>query len=173
MPESAIAHNAADHVVAAKDLGNLLSRLTTEQVDDTDRPPGHNMRIETELARLEEGAMNELNRPGSPSGYSCPDCSGSLFTVENDQVVRFRCRVGHAWSAESLLMQQSEQLESALWMALRSLEEKAALAAELCQRAEERNSRLMAEQYRERSGEATRAANAIRQLLSAPQAGTA
>lgn len=173
MPESAIAHGAVDHLVAAKDLGDLLSRLTAEEVDDVRRLVPDHMRTEIELARLEEGAMNQLNRPGSPSGYSCPDCSGSLFTVESDQIVRFRCRVGHAWSSESLLVQQSEQLDSALWMALRSLEEKAALAAELCERAGERNSRLVAQRYREKSEEATQAANAIRQLLNAPQEGTA
>jgi two-component system chemotaxis response regulator CheB len=127
------------------------------------------MTTEAALARLEEQAMNELNRPGLPSGFSCPDCSGALFKIEDAEMVRFRCRVGHAWSSESLLGQQSDQLESALWMALRSLEEKAALASELSERARERNSMLTAERYLEKSEDATRAANVIRELLKTPQ----
>jgi hypothetical protein len=58
-------------------------------------------------------------------------------------------------------------------MALRSLEEKAALAAELCERAAERNSMILARRYQEKSEEATRAANMIRELLKAPQDETA
>jgi len=171
MPESAIAHGAADHLVTADGLGSLLLRLTSEEVDDSPRPVTDQMRIETEIARLQERAMNQPDRPGSPSGFGCPDCSGALFTVEHEEIIRFRCRVGHAWSSESLLAQHSEQLESALWMALRSLEEKAALAGELRLRAQERNSRVVADRYREKSEDATRAANVIRQLLHAPQDG--
>jgi len=37
---------------------------------------------------------------GPPSGYTCPDCNGSLMTVSESN---FRCRVGHAWTAEVLL----------------------------------------------------------------------
>ncbi len=173
MPESAIAHNAADHLVAARDLGTLLRRLTSEELEDAELSLADHMGFETQLARLAEGTINQPSRPGSPSGFACPDCSGVLFTVEHDEIVRFRCRVGHAWTSESLLAEHSDQLESALWMALRSLEEKAALAAELRQRAQERNSRLVADRYQEKSEDATRAANVIRQLLKAPQDGRA
>jgi len=173
MPESAIAHAAADHVVAAADLGPLLRRLTAEEVGDPDPGIPEILNMETALARLEARAMHDLNRPGSPSGFSCPDCGGSLFKIEDHEIVRFRCRVGHAWSSESLLGQQSDQLDSALWMALRSLEEKAALAAELSSRAEERQSITVARRYQEKSEEATRAANVIRELLKAPQDETA
>jgi two-component system chemotaxis response regulator CheB len=144
-----------------------------EVVGDADPPAPEQLSIETALARLEARAMHDLDRPGSPSGFSCPDCGGTLFKIEEHEIVRFRCRVGHAWSPESLLGQQSDQLDSALWMALRSLEEKAALAAELCERAAERNSLILARRYQEKSEEATRAANTIRELLKAPQDETA
>jgi two-component system chemotaxis response regulator CheB len=40
----------------------------------------------------------------------------------------FRCHVGHAFSLESLVGEQTEDVERALWAAVRSLEEGAALA---------------------------------------------
>lgn len=43
----------------------------------------------------------------------------------------FRCRVGHLYSPESLLVDQSESVEKALWAAIRNLEEQAELSERL------------------------------------------
>jgi two-component system chemotaxis response regulator CheB len=45
----------------------------------------------------------------------------------------FRCHVGHAFTLESLVREQAEEMERALWAAVRSLEENAALASRLSQ----------------------------------------
>jgi two-component system chemotaxis response regulator CheB len=173
MPDSVIAHGAADHVVASKDMGALLMELVEEEIGTLPEPIPTWMDTETAMARMEASAMNDPERPGSPSGFSCPDCGGTLFTIQDGALFRFRCRVGHAWSSEGLLGQQSDQLESALWMALRSLEEKSALAVELAERARERHSDLVAERYGEQAEEATRAADLIRSLLESSQGQTA
>ena len=43
----------------------------------------------------------------------------------------FRCHVGHAWTAQALLAARNDELETALWVAIRSLTEKAKLARAL------------------------------------------
>jgi two-component system, chemotaxis family, protein-glutamate methylesterase/glutaminase len=128
MPHNAIEHVAVDHVLPADDIAKLLVRLCEEPVDDAGHPPPPLMEIEADLAMMSETAMNHPERPGQPSGFSCPDCNGVLYEIKDGEITRYRCRVGHAWSAESLLGEQAEQLDAALWMALRGLEEKAALA---------------------------------------------
>ena len=37
------------------------------------------------------------------SGFSCPDCGGRLWEIQDGGLLRFRCRVGHMYSADSLV----------------------------------------------------------------------
>jgi two-component system chemotaxis response regulator CheB len=110
----------------------------------------------------------EGNHPGRPSGFSCPDCNGVLWQIRDGGLERYRCRVGHAWSPESLLTQQSEALEAALWVALRSLEERAALARRLAEPARRRGHSITATRFEEQAAEAQQAARLVRDLLLDP-----
>ncbi|GAB3489752.1 chemotaxis protein CheB [Flexivirga lutea] len=112
--------------------------------------------------------VNDLARPGQAAGFSCPDCNGSLFQIHDGDLVRFRCRVGHAWSSLALMAAQSESLDSALWMALRSLEDKAALSDQLADRAAERGNTLSRQRFLEKAAEARRSARVLQRLLEQP-----
>lgn len=165
MPSNALEHTDVDHAVPVEDMADLLVRLCKEEVTTETEPASPLLNIEVELALMDDEAMNQPERPGLPSGFSCPDCNGVLWEIRDEALVRFRCRVGHAWSPESLFGEQSEQLEAALWMALRGLEEKAALARTLGQRAAERGSTLSADRFATQADDATRAATLIRAML--------
>ena len=45
---------------------------------------------------------------GPRSGYTCPDCNGSLMTLSDNN---YRCRVGHAWSGDALLKARDDEVE--------------------------------------------------------------
>ena len=123
------------------------------------------METEARMSELDPTAMHRSTRPGEPAGFGCPECAGSLFQIDEGELRRFRCRVGHAWSPDGLLARQSVALESALWMALRSLEEKAALSSQMGTRAAERGAPQSAARFSSGAQEATHAAELVRQLI--------
>ncbi|WP_197025433.1 chemotaxis protein CheB [Nocardioides sp. URHA0032] len=124
------------------------------------------LEMEVEMAELDPDALHDAERPGTPSGFGCPDCAGALFEISEGVLHRYRCRVGHAWSPESLAARQTVAMESALWMALRSLEEKAVLNTDLAERAR-RDSRVRtAARFAESADDARRAAELVRQLIA-------
>ena len=69
--------------------------------------------------------------PGGGQHYSCPECGGVLEEIEESGMLRFRCRVGHQYSPDSLLEDQGEAVEKALWAAIRNLEEQAEFSERL------------------------------------------
>lgn len=166
MPRSVMAQMEPDHVAKASELGSLLDRVCREEFSPgVVAPPSDLLVAETALAHMEEFVMNAVDRPGTPAGFSCPDCGGTLFELHDGAVTRYRCRVGHAWTSKGLLGEQSQQLDTALWIALRALEEKAALASQLAERAAESGSRLTADRFGEQAREAHESANRVRELI--------
>ena len=164
MPDSALEHVRVDHVVPTADMGALLARITAEPSPEAPGSTPDHMEVEVQVEGFSLEAM-EGERPGRPSGFSCPDCNGVLWEIQDGQLQRFRCRVGHAWSPERLLTQQSEALEAALWIALRSLEERAALAKRLAEPARRRGHAITARRFEEQADEAQQAARLVRDLL--------
>lgn len=150
------------------DLSGLVVRAVTE-------PPGPEVpvdedqlaldRAELESARSGTPVLPSGEPLGSPSTFSCPDCHGVLNLVPDDRVLRFRCRTGHAWTSQSLASQQEEQVEEALWIALRVLEERADLSNRLAEQAHAQERSFSAAMFRRRAEEADRSVRALRAVL--------
>ncbi|NAZ87102.1 chemotaxis protein CheB [Kineococcus indalonis] len=168
MPANAVAAADPEHVLPVAAIPALLEELVHQEVPDVAEARGGTGTTDPEVAvaRFDMDVVDSDDHPGDPSGYTCPDCSGALWRIDDHGLLRFRCRVGHAWTAESLHEQQSAETEGALWVALRSLEERAALNRELSRRAEESGRRISAGRFGERADETTEAASVIRRLLT-------
>jgi two-component system chemotaxis response regulator CheB len=111
-----------------------------------------------------ESLQND-ERPGKPSAFSCPDCHGVLWEIEESDLVRYRCRVGHAFSPESMAGALDEALETALWSALKTLEESARLSKRLADNEAARGQGWLVQRFREREMEARNRAEVIRRFL--------
>jgi two-component system chemotaxis response regulator CheB len=126
MPRAALDAIKPDHVAPAAAIGSLLGKITAEPLIPVPEPEPDPM-LDAEVAMSDFVPLTS-DRLAPPAGFGCPACGGSLFQIEERPIPRFRCRVGHAWSPETLLAEQAEAMEGALWMALRALREKAELS---------------------------------------------
>lgn len=164
MPKSAIENVQVDWILPIAEMIPVLQRLANEQVEDT-QDGDRQLEIESDMSELEMNALQSSDRPGNVSGYSCPECGGVLWELQEGKLLRFRCRVGHAYSPESLLEDQSEVLEEALWSALRGLKERAVLAQRMAKRSREQGHKLTAQRFDAQIEEAERHAEVIRRVL--------
>jgi two-component system chemotaxis response regulator CheB len=111
-------------------------------------------------------AASDKPQAGSPSGFVCPDCGGALWETEDDLgLLRFRCRTGHGYSVETLVAGQDDIVESALWAALRALEERAAMARRMAARFRARGSKTSAARFERQADAAIQQALIIRGSL--------
>jgi two-component system chemotaxis response regulator CheB len=172
MPRNALEYVDANYVAPADEIGPLIERLVAEDVDGTDPEPltakeGEEVKeMETELPVPPEDL-------GSPSPWPCPDCNGVLWSIEEGENFRFRCRVGHAWWPDTLLAQQGAQVEMALWVALRALEDRAALSRTLAERADAGGRSLSAHRFRRELSDIERSIQILRNMVHAEGSGTA
>jgi two-component system, chemotaxis family, protein-glutamate methylesterase/glutaminase len=164
MPRSAIDHVPVDHVLSPSAISLLLAELVSEPVQPVKVVP---MTEDLGLSdHSDEFALSDRHKqPGVPSTMTCPECHGTLWEVKDEELVRFRCRVGHAYSDEALLVHQGEQLEAALWTALRALEEHSALGRRLAARANSRGYAHSASAFTEQAMNAEHHASVIRTVL--------
>lgn len=166
MPRSAIENVAIDHVLPLAEIAPLLVRLAGEPVEDAEPPSvSRELQEEVDMAELETEALQNEYIPGSLSGQTCPECHGALWQLQDGKLLRFRCRVGHAYSGDSLLAAQSGALDTALWTALRALEETAELRRRLARRIQERGHATVAARFERQADEAQRSVLVIRQVL--------
>ncbi|MBD0387171.1 MAG: chemotaxis protein CheB [Nostoc sp. C3-bin3] len=175
MPRNAIENvEDIDHILPLSDIPSTLVALvnTPMEVEPEESVPSK-MEFESKIAQLNlEAVENESDRPGKPSTFGCPDCGGTLWELEEGNLLRFRCRTGHAYSARTLLATQSDKLEDALWIAFRALEEKASLSHRMASRMEARNQTLAAERFKQEAHSAWQRSAIIRDVLLKVDANT-
>lgn len=124
MPESASARAPVDYTLPVGEIGPLVSRLVQEPREGGTSEVSDGM-VSGPRDGVAPASSADQKREGAAAGLSCPDCHGSLWELREGGVVRFECRVGHAYSVETMLARQAEAVENALWAALNSLEERA------------------------------------------------
>lgn len=129
MPHNAITYAHPARILTAEEIAAFLIEVTKKPFESHSQTPENRMTKEFEDESCDADLEHSGNKeqPGKPSPFACPECHGVLWEVDDNGLLRFRCRVGHAYTAEALRVALSESTEDALWAAMRVMEEKAAL----------------------------------------------
>jgi two-component system chemotaxis response regulator CheB len=114
MPSSVLESVPVDHVAKPSELASLLTRLAATDA----RQP-----------RTVGGPVEQLEgaRAARAAEVVCPICHGVLQEAQAGVFAHFRCHVGHTFSLDTLVREQAEEVERALWAAVRALEESSAI----------------------------------------------
>lgn len=164
MPLSAIKATEVDHCPSLEQLPDLLNRLTREEAPASPPVP-RDVALEADIAERVMSDITRENVIGQPVPFGCPECGGPLWEMEDTSVKRYRCHVGHGYTAETLLADQSDAVEKALWVALRTLEERANMLRKMADNENSRSRATSSLQYDARAQETEEHAMSIRNLL--------
>lgn len=152
MPFHAVQARVAGIVAASTDLAGAIVNCVDAAFDEAAEP--------APFAAIDE------RREGKPSVFTCPDCSGTLWELEGKDYLRFRCRTGHAYSANSMLASQREAVEASLWAAIRILQERGDLLRRLSRRARQRGDAISGDRFERQATELATNESGIREALN-------
>jgi two-component system chemotaxis response regulator CheB len=170
MPLSAIRHMQVDRICTLDEMAKLFVELA----DDAPPPEGASateklMQIENRIA---EGIFTvedwwALEQMSVPSGLNCPICRSAVYELKDHRVLRYRCRSGHAYSAQSLLSGQADAREANLSSLFGALIEEASLAKRMGAEPVFAEDSYTAESLSSRAVELNRQANEVSAWLHA------
>jgi two-component system chemotaxis response regulator CheB len=152
MPQNALNRVPDARVANLEEIPGVLKELAAEPIEVR----GYGASLDDDAvkeARIADADMKEIeneDRPGTASEFACPECGGVLWEIEQGDLLRFRCRVGHAYTADHLQAAQRQAVEGALWAALRALEESLSMYKRLSLRARVTNNLFTAQMYDDR-----------------------
>jgi len=122
LPRRALRALDPDAVLHIDAIGSTLIRLVEDLVTERAAPPA--VVYESMLDREEFGSPEQLEKLGPQTPLSCPDCGGPMWDLGTPRWRRYRCYLGHQSSADRILAATNEQLEGAMWSAIRALHER-------------------------------------------------
>jgi two-component system chemotaxis response regulator CheB len=167
MPKSALEHVPDAETVPIEEISTVLLKSIRSplSVGSKRSSVAYEPSKETRIAEVDMSEISNEERLGQPSPFACPDCGGVLWEIEQNGFLRFRCRVGHALTAKYLGSEQRNAIETALWEALRALEESASLYRRMAGRATQSSHLLPARQFEDRAANTEANAKTLRDFL--------
>lgn len=170
MPRNALRHVDVDHVCKIEDMARLLGSLSRLPAGPTPEIP-IDIRLETAIAAQELTDMRADDMLGRPSRFTCPECHGALWEIEDGTMLRFRCHVGHAFSADAVLASQGDEIDRLLGTLLRSHQERAALAHRMATHERANDRHALADQLEVRARDYEDDVEIMKKLLRSGEVG--
>ena len=164
MPLAALNRAKPQQVVGLAEMPTLLHRLVHQPASQRVPAPDA-VRLEVEIARSGHSSMSDMEKIGRRSVLACPDCHGVMWEIDDGDLVRYRCHIGHAYTEDMMSLALDENVRRALASALRALEERIALAERLRSQASARGHNQTADTWADKKQEFETEADVIRKAI--------
>ena len=164
MPQAVLSGLKPDVMLPANEIAPAISKLVSKRKIRKRRIPEDVIK-EAEIAEKVYVGIDHVEGLGEPSVFSCPDCGGRLWEIDHNGVSNYRCHAGHAYTEDSLLGTMEATTESALWIALRILEERRNLMKKMGDKEKQNGRHKMSQAYSKRSRELQVQIDHLRSLL--------
>jgi two-component system, chemotaxis family, protein-glutamate methylesterase/glutaminase len=145
-------------------MAGLLTRRVAEPAGETPDIPLE-IKLETVMAAQESSDVMGGEQVGRLSQVSCPECQGRLWEIADGGLLRYRCRVGHAYTGDALLTAQADEFESTLWRLLRSHQDRANAARRTAERERAQRNDSLADLFQARARGYAEDAEPVRRFL--------
>jgi two-component system chemotaxis response regulator CheB len=123
LPVAVIEQVKPHYTLPVSAIGHMILTIAKKRKKKVVRIP-RELIEEAEIAEKVLSDIDETRELGTQSLFTCPDCGGSLFHINDHKLNRYRCFTGHAYSESGLLAKQTESIQQTLWVALRLFEER-------------------------------------------------
>jgi len=164
MPWEALRATAVDYRAPLSSLPKLLVELSAQEAGaPIDVPADIAEEVEIALGTAPAAIPSE-GRP-DVTALSCPACGGALSRIRRQPLLRYRCRIGHAYTAEALAAEQETTVDQAIRLALQIVEERVALTEAMLRDARRAGRRAAASSYGERLAQSRAHADVLRQAI--------
>jgi two-component system chemotaxis response regulator CheB len=164
MPLAALTASDIDYRTSLAELGALFKHLTSKPPQQSPPPP-EDVRLEVEIALGLPAGTDATHRLANPVPLSGPACGGVLSQIRRSPPLRFRCQVGHAYTAEALASEQEGSVDEAMRVALRIVEERAVLTQKMADEARRGGLRHSADSFERTSAESRGHVETLREAL--------
>jgi two-component system chemotaxis response regulator CheB len=163
MPRNAIEADEPDDVVPLVAIAGRIVAAVAQMAPAVEVPADIGIEAATAL-RLGENSVVQNDRVGQRAPFSCPGCGGPLWRLAQGPA-RFRCQIGHTYDERILLAAKTSEAVGALWIAVRTLDERARLLGGMAERNRQAARTLTADQYLFREEELRDASRTVRELI--------
>lgn len=164
MPEAALCATPETTLMACSEMAAALDDLVRRPAPAPPPVPDQIL-LEARVAAGDEAATREIEARGTGTNLSCPECGGPL-NMQPGEMLRFRCRLGHAYAVASLSTASRDAVESSLWAAVRLLEQHANIDRARSGAEREQGSAGAAEHHAARAAEVASHAAVLREVLA-------
>lgn len=169
MAKSALRYVKVDYCLPLVEIPDLLVRLSKEPAAKEEAyPMTEEIEIESKIAQQQMNTqefLESVEAIGTLTTYTCPECKGSLWQIGKGEPLRFRCHTGHSFTANAFLAEQTQNLENALWSAVRTMEEKVTFSRQMAERMRNYNLTSAVTKYEDHAMNLDREVSLIRDII--------